>query len=217
MAVGIDEEHIALGLRYALGQGHGFGGGGGFVEQRGAGQVEAGEVDGQLLEVQQRLQAALGDFRLVGGVGGVPARVLQHVAQDDGGGDGAVVAGADQAGPELVLLRIPLQLGQRGLLVERGGQVQRAVQADRRRDGLDDQLITAGDAERFEHLALLGLVGAEVAAEEGVGLVQLGKRRRMRHGICLGRGATPGGERLRKAHLQGVDDEKQGPDESRPC
>ncbi|MNM74037.1 hypothetical protein D3C81_857860 [compost metagenome] len=192
VAVGIDEEHIALGLRHALGQGHGFGGGGGFVEQRGAGQVEAGEVDGQLLEVQQRLQAALGDLRLVRGVGGVPARVFQHVAQDHRGRDGAVVAGADQAGPHLVLLCVALQLGQRGLLVEGGGQIQRTVQQDRRRHGLDYQLIEAGDAEGFQHRLLFGLVGAEMAAEEGVGLVQLGKRRAFRHGVGLELCSLPG-------------------------
>ncbi len=47
------------------------------------------------LEVEQRLEAALGDLRLVGRVGGVPGRVLQHVAPDHRRRDGAVVAQAD--------------------------------------------------------------------------------------------------------------------------
>jgi hypothetical protein len=75
--------------------GHGFGGGGGFVEQRGVGEFEAGQVDHHLLVVEQRFQAALGDFGLIGRVGGVPARVFQHVAQDDLGRQGVVVAHAD--------------------------------------------------------------------------------------------------------------------------
>ncbi|MCY1437342.1 hypothetical protein D9M71_534990 [compost metagenome] len=103
-----------------------------------------------------------------------------------------MVAGADQAGPDLVLLCVALQLGQRGLFVEGGGQIQRTVQQDRRRHGLDYQLIEAGDAEGFQHRLLFGLVGAEVAAEEGVGLVQLGKRRAFRHGVGLELCSLPG-------------------------
>src|SRR3546814_9196170 len=57
--------------------------------------LHAGEVDDHLLEVQQYLQAALADLRLIGRVGGVPARILQHVALDDAGQEGAVVAHAD--------------------------------------------------------------------------------------------------------------------------
>ena len=64
------------------GHGHRLGRGGGLVEQRGVGEVEAGQVHHHLLEVQQRLQPALADLGLVGRVGGVPARVLQHVALD---------------------------------------------------------------------------------------------------------------------------------------
>ena len=53
MAVLINEEQVALALGNPLGQRHGFGCGGGFVQQRGAGQFHAGQVDGQLLKVQQ--------------------------------------------------------------------------------------------------------------------------------------------------------------------
>ena len=43
------------------------------VEQRGVGDVEAGQVGDHGLEIEQRLQPALGDLGLVGRVGGVPA------------------------------------------------------------------------------------------------------------------------------------------------
>ena len=65
------------------------------------------------LEVEQRLEPALGDLRLVRRVGGVPGRVLQHVASYDGRGDRAVVAQADHrlagcvAGRELAQLARP--------------------------------------------------------------------------------------------------------------
>ena len=49
------------------------------------------------LEVHQRFHAALRNLSLVGGVGGVPSRVFQDVAQDDAGRVRAVVALADKA------------------------------------------------------------------------------------------------------------------------
>ena len=85
------------------GHGHGLGGGGGLIEERGVGELQAGEVDHHLLVVEEGLQPALADLGLVGRVGGVPGRVLEQVAQDDGRGDGAVVAGADQRGGLAVL------------------------------------------------------------------------------------------------------------------
>jgi hypothetical protein len=69
----VHEEALALDLGDAPGHGHGFGRRGGFVEQGGIGQFQPGEIDHHLLEVEQSLQAALGDLGLVGRVGGVPA------------------------------------------------------------------------------------------------------------------------------------------------
>src|SRR5690606_10318634 len=53
---------------------HGLRDGGGLVEQGGVGDGQGGEVGDGGLEVQQRLEASLGDRRLVGRVGGVPGR-----------------------------------------------------------------------------------------------------------------------------------------------
>ena len=80
-----------------------LGDGGGFIEEGGIGDVEAGEVLDDLLEVQQRFESALGDLGLVGGVGGVPGGVLDQVAADDGRGDRVVVALADELGAHDVL------------------------------------------------------------------------------------------------------------------
>ena len=46
------EEEVGLGLGHPLGECHGFGSGGGFIQQGGAGQIHAGQVQGQLLEVE---------------------------------------------------------------------------------------------------------------------------------------------------------------------
>ena len=160
-------------LGHAPGQGHGLGCCGRLIEQRGVGQIKTGEVDDHLLIVQQRFQPTLGNLRLIGRVGGVPARILQHVAQDHRRGDGAVVAHADQAGPELVLLGIALELGQRRLFIQRGRQIQLTLQADRRRHGLLDQLLAAGQPQRVEHGLLFALIrrgdGAERHRFAGVG------------------------------------------------
>jgi hypothetical protein len=102
---GGEELVAALVLAQALAEGHGFGGGGGFVEQRGVGDRQAGEVADQGLEVQQRFETALGNFRLVRGVGGVPGRVFQQVAQDRRRRVRAVVALADVGLEQLVLGR----------------------------------------------------------------------------------------------------------------
>ncbi len=191
MAVLLDEEAVALALGHAPGQGHGLRRCGAFIQQRSVGQIEPGEIDDHLLIVQQRFQTALGDFRLIGRVGGVPTGVLQHVAQDHRRGDGAVVTHADQAGPELILLRIPTQLGQRGLLVQRRRQVQLGLQADRRRHGLLDQLFAAAQAQGVEHGLLFALIRAEVTAQEGIGLLELGKARHIRHGRYSRKNKSP--------------------------
>ena len=62
------------------------------------------------LEGQQRFQSALGDLGLVGGVLGVPARVLEHVALDDRRDQGVVVPHADAGAQHPVL---PGDLAQR--------------------------------------------------------------------------------------------------------
>ncbi|MNN82750.1 hypothetical protein D3C81_1997160 [compost metagenome] len=69
-------------LADALSHRHRFSSGGRFVKQRSGGNIQPGQIQRHLLEVQQRLQAALGDFRLIRRIGGVPAWVFQHVAQD---------------------------------------------------------------------------------------------------------------------------------------
>ncbi len=92
-----DEEDVGVGAAgpRALAEGHGLGRGRTFVQQRGVGDLQAGQVSDHRLEVDQRFQPALGDFGLVGRIGGVPAGVLQDVALDDRRGDGVMIAHAD--------------------------------------------------------------------------------------------------------------------------
>ena len=59
---------------------HGFRRCGRFIQQRGGCQFQTGQIDSHLLEIQQRFQTALGDFRLIRRVRGIPARIFQQIA-----------------------------------------------------------------------------------------------------------------------------------------
>ena len=101
---------------------HRLGGGGGFVEQRGVGDVERGEVGDHRLEIQQRFEPALGNFGLIRRVLRVPAGIFQHVALDDRRRDAIVIALADERAENLVFGRDAAQFGQRFKFTFRGGQ-----------------------------------------------------------------------------------------------
>jgi hypothetical protein len=151
----------------AAGQEHRFGGGGGLVEEARSGDGQAGEVGDDGLEVQERLEAPLGDLGLVGRVRGVPGGVLQDVAADDRGRVGAVVAEADH-GP----LR-PVQFGEGpefglGLgLRDGGGEGQAVAGADQLGHAGVHERFEAGQAHGLEHGVLVGGAGADVAVGEG--------------------------------------------------
>ena len=82
------EKHAATLLHLAGHEADGLGDGRGFVEKRRIRDRQACEVLHHRLEIEQCLQAALGDLRLVRGVRGVPAGVLDHAAADDRRSDG---------------------------------------------------------------------------------------------------------------------------------
>ena len=152
-AVGVGEEHVAPAGRAAR-QRHRLRGRGRLVQQRRPGHGQRRQAGDHRLEVQQGLQPALGDFRLVRRVGGVPARVLQHVPADDRRGDGAVVAEPDHGGQHLVAPGEAAQFGERGRLGQGRGQAERCG-AGRRGQGGPGELVQGGVPHGREHLALL--------------------------------------------------------------
>ena len=163
---------VDVGLGSALGHGHGLGGGGGLVEQRGVGDVEAGEVADHGLEVDEGFETALRDFGLVGGVGGVPGGVLEDVALDDGGDEGAVVALADERGEDLILGGDGAEVGDGLDLGERGAEGELAGGEDGGGDGLGDELVDGVEADGAEAWRDVGGGGADVAAGEAVEAVE---------------------------------------------
>ena len=174
-----DVEHVRRRLAGALQQRHRFGGGGGFVEQRRVRDREAGEVGDHLLEVQERLEATLGNFGLVRRVGRVPRRVFEHVAQDHGRRVRVVVTLTDIRAEHLVLVRENPQRGEGfgfALRLRERAERQRFGAADRGRDHGVDQGGARREAERVEHGLLAGGVGADVAFGERVVRFERGER-----------------------------------------
>ena len=159
--VGVDHERAGRLLVRAAYERHRLGGGGALVEQRGVGGRQAGEVADHGLEVEQRLEPALRDLGLVRRVGGVPARVLEHVAPDHRRGDRAVVAEPDHR------LGGPVRGGELAQLAgHRRPRRPRAAAPARRREriaaghGRRHQRVEGVEAERLEHRRDLRRAGA---------------------------------------------------------
>ena len=132
-----DKDRFAGGL-LREGEGDRFGSGRAFIEQRGICDIEAGEAGDHRLEIEQGLETALRDFRLVRGVGGVPAGVFQNVAQDHAGGEGAMVALTDEGLEHAVFRHDHLERIECRLLAQWLGEIERFFRKDALRDsGLD--------------------------------------------------------------------------------
>ena len=158
-------------LRGALGQRHRFGRRGGLVEQRGVGDVEAGEIADHGLEIEQRFQPALADLRLIRRIGGVPGRIFQDVALDHRRQDRAGIALADQRGEDLVLRRparayapsasVSLQAPCRDRAAPAAGSTTAASRAI--------SALEALRADGLQHRGDIARRGADMAAREGGG------------------------------------------------
>jgi len=146
---------------------HGLGGGGALVEHRGVGDFEPGQVADHRLEVEERLEAALGDLGLVGGVGGVPAGVFKDGPLDDGRDHGVVVAHPDEVAEDAVVGGDRPEFGQGGAFAGGRRQVERTA-ADVGRDGGVNQGVGARVAQLGQHGGGVGGGIPQVAAGESV-------------------------------------------------
>ena len=130
---------------------HGFGGGGGFVEKRRIRDLHSGEIADHCLKIQQRLEATLSDFGLVGRVGGIPTRILQNVAADDRRGVRAVNPHANVGGGDFVFGHDGAELLQGGFLREGLGQIKIAGQTDRGGNGFLEERVERAGADGLAH------------------------------------------------------------------
>ena len=148
-------------------EGDGFGGGGALVEERGVSDREGGQFRDHGLEVEERFETALTDFGLVGCVGGVPRRVFEDIAEDDGRGDGAVVALADEGFEDLVGGEDGAEIGEGVFFGEGWGDVERVEEPDGGWDGGVDEGVEGFVAAELGHDVAFFREEAEVAG--GVG------------------------------------------------
>ena len=169
------EESLALALRQPLAERHRFRRGGRFVQQGCIGDFHAGQVRHHGLEIQQCLQPALRNLRLIRCVGGVPSRIFKQVAQDDGRGMAIVVAHPDIRFEHLVFGRDLVQLVQHFRFGAGVAQRERLGRQDRRRHHFPDEGIHRIEPERRQHGFLIGLIRPDVSADKVGMLLQIRK------------------------------------------
>ena len=156
MTIGVDQvRQLAVVLRDGLRQVHRLSGGGAFVEQGRVGDLESGQIRHHRLEVEQRLQPPLGDLRLVGRVGRIPAGILEYVPLNHRGREAVVVPHAQVGAKHLILRGEQSQRFERLLLGPRFGSAQRLAQPDVRRHDRVDECVERVVPERLKHRALV--------------------------------------------------------------
>ena len=192
----VHQEGGGFGLAHAHGQCHGLGGCGGLVEHRGVGDRHTGQVGHHGLEVQQRLQPALADFGLVGGVRRVPGRVFQDVAQDHARRVGAVIALTDEVAKHLVAAGDAAQFRQSGGFGQGRRDGHGAASGNAGGHDARHQAATRLGANGLQHQGLIGRGDADVARGELMTVLQLtqGFGRLHQHGGLLGAGGLGGGK-----------------------
>ena len=173
MAVIGDEEGIGVRFAKTVRHGHGLGRRGAFVQKRGVGDFHGGQVHHHLLEVHAGFQPALADLGLIGGIGGIPAGVFQHIAEDDAGHLGAVIAHADHRDENPVPFRHAPEVRQRPAFGLVGADVEGFVGEDAFGHHRFDQPVEGLQAEEFEHFGDLFFTGTDMAADEVVTLFQV--------------------------------------------
>lgn len=102
MRDGTDSSRYSLRIFIPGAHAHGFGGCCTLVEQGCIGHLQSSHLGHHRLEVEQGLQASLGDFRLIGRVLRGPARILEDVPHDGVRYMAIVVAQTDVRSPDLV-------------------------------------------------------------------------------------------------------------------
>src|SRR5215831_2007494 len=109
---------------------HCFGGSRGFVQKRRVCDIERSQIDDHLLEIEQRLEPALGDFCLIRSVSCVPTGIFEDITLYHGRCNAVVVPRADKRADEFVLAGDGPQLPECFGLRFRLRQVQLAIQPD---------------------------------------------------------------------------------------
>src|SRR6185436_7304917 len=145
---------------------HRLGGRRRFVEQRRVGDLHPRQLRHHRLEIEERFEAALGDFGLIRCVGRVPAGVFEDVADDDAWRDAAVVAETEVRAEHLIPCGDVPHLAEVGELGDAVGNGEGFGEPDRRRKGFVDERVEGGHADDVEHGPPLSSVGTNMARRE---------------------------------------------------
>ena len=151
----VHKETLGFHLAHAVRHRHRFGGSGRLVQQRRTRHGETGQIDTHLLEVQQRFQTTLRDFRLIRGVGGIPTRIFQYVAQNHVRHTSRVITQTDIGFVDHVLRRNAFQFRQSVRLGQGFGQVEFGRHTDALRHGVADKIVHTLLTERFQKRSLV--------------------------------------------------------------
>ena len=194
VAVFINEEFTGFRFRNTLGDRHSLGSRGTFVQQRGVGNIQAGQFADHGLEVQQRLETTLRNFRLIRRVGRVPGRIFENIAQNYQRRQRAGVALSDQRGEYRVLRS---QLAKAGQGFDFGEcpphAAQRLQNADGFRQCFRNQGFHAADTEGIEHLLDFMRRRTDMTGGEITGNVRKRQSVRIGHDSSLSRRASETG------------------------
>ena len=134
-----------------------------FVEERCGRDVGTGEILDDRLEIEQRLEPALGDLGLIGRVRRVPGRILEDVSKDHARRDAPVVAHPDVGAGNDVALGDPPKTPQVLVLAVAAWKVERRRCANAWRNRLVDERVERRDAHDPHHLVASCRVGSDVS------------------------------------------------------
>ena len=171
--VGVHQKDVAASAGAAACQSHGFCCCGGFIEHGGVGNGHAGEVTHHGLKIQQGLQPALRNFRLIWRVGGVPGGVFQYVALDYAGGVRAVIALANKALEDAIAAGNGFEFLQCFIFSGRWRQVHGRMACNIGWNQCVNQRLPRWQANGAQHVRFVLRTGANVASLKGVALMQL--------------------------------------------
>ena len=163
----VDKDGGGSALVAAVAEADGLGGSGAFIKEGGVGDGEPGQFGDHGLVVEQGFETALGDFGLVGRVGGIPGGVFEDIPQDDGRSDGAVVTFSDAGFEDLVFPHDAVEFGKGFLFCQGGGKGHGAAEPDGGGDGGINQGIERGVADGLRDGPGGGGEAAHVAFEVG--------------------------------------------------
>ena len=158
---------------------HRFRRGGRFIEERCVGDLESGEIDDHLLEIEQRFQTTLRDLGLVRRVGRVPAGILEDIPLDHGRCDAVVVSLAEITFADPIPRRDLPQFLERLVFAFSFRKGERLSHPDAGGHRRLDERFQGSQLQRAQHLPNLTRIRADVTARKGIFRSQRGLGRRV--------------------------------------